>query len=286
MGNPGETGTFVLGLGAQKTGTTWLSDYLRTAPGFDHGFQKEYHVFDVLDLESERLARQPMLDVATKGLAAMPTQNRRVADALHRAAFLGDPSKYFDYFAALLRRGATATGDLTPAYSLLSSERLVSIRQQMLDRGVRPIAVFMMRDPVQRIWSHVRMKMPADTSAQIGDQAVIERFDSPAFAGRTRYDHTLAALDDAFPAEDTFVGYYETLFTDSTMRALSEWIGIGYAQPDFDVRRNATRRDVAQLSEETVQRVAESFRDVYLAAAARTPDLDLRELWPSARYVL
>ena len=37
---------FVLGVGAQKAGTTWLHEYLASLPEVDLGFMKEYHVFD------------------------------------------------------------------------------------------------------------------------------------------------------------------------------------------------------------------------------------------------
>ena len=44
------TKTFLLGVGCQKGGTTWLYDYLATSPQFKHGHRKEYHVFDAIDL--------------------------------------------------------------------------------------------------------------------------------------------------------------------------------------------------------------------------------------------
>ena len=40
--------TFLLGVGAQKCGTTWVSEYLRKADHSDFGLLKEYHVWDVM----------------------------------------------------------------------------------------------------------------------------------------------------------------------------------------------------------------------------------------------
>ena len=45
--------TFVLGVGAQRGGTTWLSRFLNHSPQFERGYRKEYHVFDALDLARE-----------------------------------------------------------------------------------------------------------------------------------------------------------------------------------------------------------------------------------------
>ena len=40
--------TFVLGVGAQKAGTSWLHHQLASRADTDFGFLKEYHVFDVI----------------------------------------------------------------------------------------------------------------------------------------------------------------------------------------------------------------------------------------------
>jgi len=44
--------TFLLGLGHQKCGTTWLHEYLDGYPFFEKGFAKEYHVWDYLDIKA------------------------------------------------------------------------------------------------------------------------------------------------------------------------------------------------------------------------------------------
>lgn len=42
--------TFVLGIGAQKAGTTWLYKQLAQCPGFATGLEKEYHIRDVREV--------------------------------------------------------------------------------------------------------------------------------------------------------------------------------------------------------------------------------------------
>ena len=39
---------FILGVGCQKGGTTWLHQQLNKSKNTDMGFLKEYHVFDAL----------------------------------------------------------------------------------------------------------------------------------------------------------------------------------------------------------------------------------------------
>ena len=44
---------FILGVGCQNGGTTWIDDQLSKVEQVDLGFQKEYHVFDTLYIEKE-----------------------------------------------------------------------------------------------------------------------------------------------------------------------------------------------------------------------------------------
>ena len=40
--------TFVLGVGAQKAGTTWLHSYIASNATAHMGFTKEYHIWDAV----------------------------------------------------------------------------------------------------------------------------------------------------------------------------------------------------------------------------------------------
>lgn len=57
------TKTFVLGLGHQKCGTTWLYHYLSQSRRFKGGIKKEYHIWDALDVPSMhgQIIKQPFL---------------------------------------------------------------------------------------------------------------------------------------------------------------------------------------------------------------------------------
>ena len=43
--------TFILGIGAQRCGTTWFYEYLSQYENFNGGFAKEYHIWDALDIQ-------------------------------------------------------------------------------------------------------------------------------------------------------------------------------------------------------------------------------------------
>ena len=284
---PEESRTFVLGVGARKAGTTWLYRYLQESPEFAAGYRKEYHVFDTLDLESERWSRNRIITLAERALTELREGRPADAAVLHRMSMYGNPAYYYDYFAALLSRepGRHVTADLTPAYALLSVERLREIRREFAERGVRAVAVFLMRDPVDRIWSQLRMQhqrsaAPGDPSAE---EQVLEQYAAPQYTAHSEYHRTIDALDEAFDA-DVHYEFYERLFTPEAVTDLCSAIGISMHPPALERRRNDAPPE-ADLAESTQRTVAAHLGEVYRRVADRFPDADLDALWPSTRYL-
>lgn len=281
--------TLLLGAGAQKAGTTWLHDYLAASPECAPAARKEYHVFDVRDLRSERWLRDRIAQRAVRAARSVGADEPRDVPALLQAAMVADPSVYVDHVTGLLHRGEEIrlATDLTPDYALLSGERFASIRADFAARGVRVVAAHLMRDPVDRIWSQLRMQKQRQPERfpETAEQLVRERYADPQYAARTRYDLTLAALDAAFPADDLFVGFYEQLFGPEEVRRVCEVVGVTYREPDVGARANAAPRVVAELPAQTVREVAAHFRPVYDAVAARVGGDTVEALWPSSRLL-
>ncbi len=288
--------TFLLGVGAMKAGTTWLHDYLAASPQCQPGHRKEYHVFDSLDFPAEQ-GREPWLlhRVVDKARASLDeVANGGPADPtyLHQAAMIADEQLYFDYFTALFSRDPATrlTLDITPGYALLSADRLASIRAEFERRAVRPIALFLLRDPVERIWSQVRMqkRRRPENNPGSAEELVAQRYAEPSYAERTRYEATVRHLDTVF-GDQAGYGFYEELFdpatTERELRATCRLAGIDFHEPDLDARFNVSPRSAA-LPEETVRAMAEHYRPTYEFVASRFPDRDLPRIWPSARFVL
>jgi len=288
--------TFLLGVGAMKAGTTWLNDYLAASPQCQPGHRKEYHVFDSLDFPTEQGGQpwllQRVVDKARASLEEVAAGRPTDPTYLHQAAMIADEQLYFDYFTALFARDPATrlTLDITPGYALLSGARLASIRSEFERRGVRSVSVFLLRDPVERIWSQVRMQKRRRPAQNPGpaEELVAQRYAEASYAERTRYEATVGHLDAAF-GDRAGYAFYEELFdpttTERDLRSLCALTGIDYREPDLDARFNVSPRSAA-LPDETVRAVAEHFRSTYEFVASRFPDRDLPRIWPSARFVL
>jgi hypothetical protein len=284
--------TFLLGVGAMKAGTTWLHDHLAASPQCQPGLRKEYHVFDSLDLAKEPYLLQRVVAKAHASLDEVAEARPTDPTFLVQAAMIADEELYFDYFTALFARSPETrlTLDVTPGYALLSAERLAGIRASFARRRVRAVAAYLMRDPVERTWSQVRMqkRRRPENNPGTAEELVALRYAGPTYADRTRYETTVRNLDEAF-GDEIFYGFYEELFDPATSASeiarLSTFLGIDAHQPDLGAQFNVSPRS-AELPDATVRAVAEHFRPTYEVVASRFPDRDLPKIWPSSRFVL
>lgn len=230
--------TLLLGIGATKAGTSWLHRYLANHPECHLRSIKELHFFDTIEQGStdwylnnfgqdcKRLERQ-IGDLAFEEAAA---RARQVADirVYMKIMETADQAGYLDY----LDEGRTSqrlNADITPCYSLLSEgcfERMAG-----MSSDVR--FVFLMRDPVERLWSHVRMiaKRRSKTGRDIERRAgrIFERALSGGethITDRGDYIRTLDRITAAIDPRKLFTAFYEELFSAETLDKLCAFLGI------------------------------------------------------------
>ena len=265
--------TFLLGVGAQKAGTSWLHDQLDRRSDADFGFLKEYHVFDALELE--RFA-----NFRPKRPTPLKWRTWR------RARFIARPERYFDYFASRLKPPQIRlTGDITPSYAGLSAESYQRIQKAFAQRGVQTRAVFIMRDPVERFLSQQRMQLrkrgllsPKHEIEHLNKASLkLLKRDSP----RNDYPATLDALKDGFAASHVFIGLYETLFTADNHRALCRCLNIAEQIPELSHRVNASQATTA-VPTEVLRRLGQHFTPLVTAVQERCPDLGVEQHWATA----
>lgn len=291
-GPPNPGATFLLGVGCQKGGTSWLHDYLSSSPAVDLGMVKEYHIWDEIDLRDEDYQAQALAKMRASAAKEREDGVESISRLRHR--FRTDLDTYYDYFAEMLTRsGVTLTGDITPSYSGLSAERFASIRDAFAARGIRVKVIFLMRDPVERIWSAARMKLWGERTAtrqdpeaeRTGDETILLRlYGTPATRHRTNYHVTVAALERVFAPEDIHYEFYERLFTRAATARICAFLGIPHIEGEFDKALNTSPKG-RPISDATVRRVAWAYADVYRFAAERFGRELIASLWPPLTYV-
>jgi len=238
---------FLLGVGAQKAGTTWLHEALvKSAPNFQEGFCKEYHVFD--GLSTNPLKR---LDLAKK-ISHHCSQNnsfknQRINKGLFlKGLFFEDVNYYFDYFDFLSYRNPEKTlfCDITPSYSSLNSKQFVFIKHGLESRGFAVKSIFIVRDPLERAWSaskyyYSRRKEMYGEDSNFEDHLnyFLQHFNQQKYLMRGRYDNTINACITAFG--DSFKClFFEELFTKETTKELAYFLKIDNFTPNTQGKIN------------------------------------------------
>ena len=164
-------------VGVQKGGTRWLYDQLQLHPDFWMPPVKELHYFD------RRAPSAASLNLLRRAEESLGRTNRRQAKLALRsldrrdidflAAYTGmtwwrtDLDAYARLFAL---KDGLISGDITPDYSTLSERTIARIMRRFPSAKV----VFIARDPVERVWSHLAMHIRRGTLASgMGDGSVL-----------------------------------------------------------------------------------------------------------------
>lgn len=207
--------TFVLGVGAQKAGTTWLHSYVASSANASMGFTKEYHIWDAV---CSPLCKNYKLQKSQ--LSKLNTSNYL------RYCMQEIPGFYEGFFNSLFNSGAKITGDITPSYSVLTEADFHKIKNKIKLTGAKVRCVFLMRDPVERCWSAVRMALRNQNKSDDEEQLLAQLYSDEKFQFRTRYEVVCERLRNVFEEEELYFGFYETMFDDGELERISNFLSI------------------------------------------------------------
>lgn len=233
--------TLFIGIGAQKAATTWLARALSRCPDCHVPAMKELHYWHIAmrnEPVAPRLARRRAalfrarlgVGVALARPWSLPIAWWHLNFARQKLATVRDPSLK-RYAARLMAgwRGEPVVGELTPNYAELGSEAFAAMARAHPDTRF----IFVMRDPVARMWSGVRhefrgLRASVDIDRRIGE-AFAEAVADPSsgHARRSDYRATIEALENAVPKRQIAYMFYETLRSERELARLAAFLGIG-----------------------------------------------------------
>lgn len=276
---------FLFCIGAAKCGTTWLYDYLRGHPECLLRGHKELHYFDTIEdmrlgKAIERLtklidrneARLSTLKPAERAKAAADLLDVRDFQRVLQTCHL-DKNAYFRYMMTGLR-GHRLVADITPDYANVSKDML----RKMVGVADKTRFVYLMRDPVARVWSHVRMDaktaLPKGADYEARAHEVLARAiagEEKVITSHSNYARVLEKMEASIPAERRLAMFYEDLMTPAGLRTLCGFLGIRPVKADFErqvhVGRSATMTDDERAA------LRRMLQPQYEAVASRFPVL-------------
>jgi hypothetical protein len=241
MNNP----TVLYCVGATKAGTSWLYRYLHDHPDCAMPAVKEAHYWDTFDadrLEAQVMAYRVRLremrdlkaDAAEHGRGwQVENLNRRINEMKALLATLeGDRTGDTAYANWLTqdRADASVVADMTPNYATLPDEILT----RMLNLTPTAKFIFLIRDPLDRLWSHIRMQ----ARRQRQDHEVYEkksnnilyrmlnRGQETHILERGDYPKIIRKLRRVIPEGRLLIQFAEDLFRPEGIARLCAFLGI------------------------------------------------------------
>jgi Sulfotransferase domain len=195
---------FLLSVGAEKAGTTWLYEYFREHPNF-YTVGKELNVIQRDDLVPT------FFDISN--------------------SFKQDINNYFSYFQKL----NNVSGDFTHYEgSTENIFRLIKNGFEKLDIEVVP--VYIMRDPIERAWSAWHM-LGGGSNFDMADSAHMLTENYLA----CKYQETVEALDKVFARPLYF--FYEDFFQQYNVDRICDQLGISRYPARIDLVYNKGKYD-------------------------------------------
>ena len=256
--------TFILGVGAQKSGSTWVHHYLKNSPNFNPGLVKEYHIWDALFIETCKKYLVKEVDTQNfVGLNYLPAKNALMKDILNlRNRMQSDSLPYEQYFAGLMNGEFNITGDITPSYAGLQAETYELIKQRLESVGFKVKVVFLMRDPVERCLSASRMQIRNNQKMSVAKN--LGKF------------YRMLELDRVFEPQDIYYGIFEEMFTEVNIEKFSKFCGVPYNFSLGSEKINSGN-DHISIDLELRKEISDFYSEVYAFCNKRFPQTEL--LW-------
>lgn len=238
--------TFLICVGAMKCATSWIYRYLEDLPGVAVSPVKELHFFNakypahaLSDMDAMALNRLRL----HLGQDGDPYRNLMLQPSFQasvdRAQMMYDDNAYFAHFARLCGPETQTLCDITPAYSTIGPDGFDYMRAFCATQGVRLRILFVMRDPVDRLWSQLRHITQSSPDTRLTERWA-EALQNTRIMARTDYRYCVEDMDRTFPAEDILYLFYEDLFSEASLRRLSAFAGAEYRPGEPDTVEHKT----------------------------------------------
>jgi len=228
-----------IGIGAQRSGTSWLFDQLSRHPEFKLPFIKEFHYFD-----RDRKYPSPNF-IADKffihRLANVNFSKRMIADFTR--AIRNKDNKRLKWFLNFYLPNISdfwylsqfsklngLSGEFSPSYSILEIEDIIKIKNLLPNVKL----IFLIRDPIERAWSSFKFNYSKNRiNKSLDYKDIIDYFDSPGQELRSNYLRTIQNYCTVFKTNQMIVGFYDAIIEQphNLVNGITEFLGAKHRIP-------------------------------------------------------
>lgn len=277
----------IIGLGAQKAGTSWLNAALSQNAPICYGARKEKHILDFLidDPQLPRKVKSPanLINLFEK-IFSRPVLSP-CSKLITNCGRLVDCEENFElicraYAKSIVKEvaleGSNYFLDITPSYTCLQSHHYSTINKILTAEGVKIHFIYIMRDPISRIISAAKMRINRKNliKKNLSLEQILSKFysiypEKNSRFSRGNYTHVITSLNDSQVNEKNILYlFYENLFTSKSYTTISEFLNLSLKEPSFDtvVHKSLQGQNQAidiSISAFTLECLRKSNKEIY-----------------------
>ena len=270
-------------IGAQKSGTTWLYQNLRTHPEIWLPPEKEIHFFDFPPyMPFYFLLFAPERSIRHWGW------NRMIRDYQKVKAGEQSMSWYLRYYLHPRTKGwycslfkpekGQIVGEITPRYSAMTDRGVGKIHVLMPETKL----IYLLRNPMDRMWSDLAMfhspRFGHDGLHSIDERRIVKFLTNSRHLSSSRYLNNLARWEKYYPSSQIFIGFQDQIRDEpeALLREIYRFLNVDNAyQPNKEIvkkRVNSHRYPempghIAKVLAETlivdIEKLHQRFSNVY-----------------------
>jgi hypothetical protein len=227
-------------IGAQKGGTTWLDSMLRQHPDVWLPPTKEVHYFNrVLERRTavsknettkiDAARMESVLASMRRTLNSERTPMEKIAE-IYCLSLIGTLEPTDETYGRIFQTAPEnmVCGEITPNYARLPDEAV----QHMLRLQPNLKVIFLLRDPIERDWSHLRMQ---DQRGELQRFTHAERLSRPALRGYSDYATTIEVFGRNIPPKNLLIVFFDEIVgkPHELLRRVCVFLGVDYARATF-----------------------------------------------------
>jgi hypothetical protein len=238
-------------VGATKAGTSWLYRYLHDHPDCAMPAVNENHYWDAFDadnLEKQlvffRVRLREMRDAKADASDAscgwqVEILDRRIIEMKALVATLeGDRTDDRAFLSRMLdwRTDGRVVGDMTSSYVTLSDDMIARMR----DAQPASKFILLIRDPLDGLWSHIRMQARRQQQAhELYEKKsnnilywMLNRGQETHILERGNYPKIIRKPHRLIPGGRLLIQFTEGLFTPQGLKRVCDFLGIATVKPE------------------------------------------------------
>lgn len=300
--------TVIIGLGTQRSGSTFFSKMIDSYIHCHPPLIKELHIFNAIELnlfKNYRITQKNLYLFDNKPLHLILKDhkgiyNRAIEVRSLRFKLQSNVDNYFLYFKNLLdNNSANISYDITPQYIGLEKETLKNIYIGFKKLNIKCKFVLIIRDPVERNWSATKQKFKKkeiiawdhtsinpknregiDTTISLKD-AFLNYSLSEYSNYFNNYKKIITNLRESIDRDDYLITFYEDIQTRTFKSKIENFLDIKIE--NFNIEKKINQSTEEDIENKHFAKIARHYSKTYEFCAQQYPEL--KNQWRGFKYL-